>query len=57
MTEALKSALVSALETAAAKAGLALVSATQGADFHGRPTAVFQLGLPATHPAACSASN
>ena len=47
MTEALKSALVSALETAAAKAGLALVSATQGADFHGRPTAVFQLGLPA----------
>jgi hypothetical protein len=47
MTEALKSTLVSALETAAAKAGLALVSATQGADFHGRPTAVFQLGLPA----------
>ena len=47
MTEAIKSTLVSALETAAVKAGLALVSATQGADFHGRPTAVFQLGLPA----------
>jgi hypothetical protein len=47
MTEAIKSTLVSALEIAAAKAGLNLVSATQGADFHGRPTAVFRLGLPA----------
>jgi hypothetical protein len=47
MTEAIKSSLVSTLETAAAKAGLTLVSATQGADFHGRPTAVFQLGLSA----------
>jgi hypothetical protein len=46
MPEALKSALVSSLEAAAAQAGLALVSATQGSDFHGKPTAVFQLGLP-----------
>ena len=45
MTEALKSALVSALEAAAAQAGLVLVSATKGADFHGNPTAVFLLGL------------
>jgi hypothetical protein len=46
MTEALKSTLVSSLESAATKAGLVLVSATQGSDFHGHPTAVFQLGLP-----------
>ncbi len=45
MSEVLKSALVSALETAAGQAGLALVSATQGADSKGRPTAVFELGL------------
>src|ERR1035437_2701678 len=45
MTAALNSTLVSALEAAAAQAGLVLVSATQGSDFHGRPTAVFQLGL------------
>jgi hypothetical protein len=46
MTEALKSTLVSALEAAAAQAGLVLVSAAEGADFHGKPTAVFLLGLP-----------
>jgi len=46
MTENLKSTLVTSLERAAAQAGLVLLSATQGADFHGRPTAVFQLGLP-----------
>ena len=45
MTAELKASLVSSIESAAAKAGLALVSTTQGADFHGRPTAVFQLGL------------
>jgi hypothetical protein len=45
MTAELKSPLVTSLE-AAAKAGLVLVSATQGADFHSKPTAVFQLGLP-----------
>jgi hypothetical protein len=45
MTDALKSSLVSSLEAAAAQAGLVLVSATEGADFHGNPTAVFLLGL------------
>ena len=45
MTAALKSTLVSALDAAAGQAGLLLVSATEGSDFHGRPTAVFQLGL------------
>ncbi|MGA2206770.1 MAG: hypothetical protein ABSG10_08565 [Terracidiphilus sp.] len=46
MTAKLKSSLATSLEAAAAKAGLVLVSATQGADLHGRPTAVFELGLP-----------
>jgi hypothetical protein len=45
MTDVLKSTLVSSLEAAAAQAGLVLVSATEGADFHGSPTAVFLLGL------------
>ena len=48
MTSELKSSLVTSLEAAASKAGLVLVSATQGKDFHGRPTAVFQLGLAGT---------
>jgi hypothetical protein len=48
----LKSALVASVQSAAAQAGLALVSATQGADFHGEPTAVFELGLPGVEPAA-----
>jgi hypothetical protein len=42
----LQSALLTSVQSAAAQAGLALVSATQGADFHGEPTAVFELGLP-----------
>jgi hypothetical protein len=46
MTATLKSSLVTSIEAAATKAGLRLVSATQGSDFHGHPTAVFQLGLP-----------
>jgi hypothetical protein len=46
MTTELKSSLVSSVQTAAAKAGLSLVSVTQGADFHGQPTADFELGLP-----------
>ncbi len=46
MTAELKSSLVSSLETAASQAGLVLISTTQGADFHGQPTAVFELGLP-----------
>ena len=52
MTAELKSSLVTSLEAAAKQAGLVLVSATQGADFHGKPTAVFQLGLPGAAPAA-----
>jgi hypothetical protein len=42
----LKSNLVTAVQTAATQAGLTLVSTTEGADFHGQPTAVFLLGLP-----------
>jgi hypothetical protein len=47
MTVDLKSNLVTSVQTAAAKAGLVLVSTTEGTDFHARPTAVFQLGLTA----------
>ncbi|MGA3079756.1 MAG: hypothetical protein ABSD44_00070 [Terracidiphilus sp.] len=46
MTAALNSTLVSALEAAAAKAGLALASTSEGSDSKGHPTAVFELGLP-----------
>src|ERR1035437_6754621 len=46
MTSDLKSALATAVATAASKAGLVLVSATEGRDFHGAPTALFHLGLP-----------
>jgi hypothetical protein len=45
MTAEIKSSLVSSLQTAATQADLALVSVTQGADFHGEPTTVFELGL------------
>lgn len=45
MTSEPKSSLVQSLETAAAQAGLTLVSVTQGSDFHGEPTTVFELGL------------
>jgi hypothetical protein len=45
MSAVLKSTLASSIERAAKQAGLVLVSATQGTDFHGHPTAVFQLGL------------
>ena len=54
MTAELKSSLVTSFEAAAAKAGLTLVSVTQGADFHGHPTAVFELGLPGTEAAGRS---
>jgi len=46
MASDLKTSLVASLESAAAAAGLVLVSVAQGADFHGHPTAVFHLGLP-----------
>ncbi len=45
MTAELKSSLVQSLETAAKQASMVMVSATQGSDFHGHPTAVFELGL------------
>ncbi|MGB0064894.1 MAG: hypothetical protein WBP85_10660 [Terracidiphilus sp.] len=45
MTTELKSSLVTSLEAAAAKAGLAFVSAMPGTGPDGRPTAVFELGL------------
>jgi hypothetical protein len=51
MTVELKSSLVTSLEAAAAQAGLALLSAVAGSDFHGRPTAVFRLGLPGSEAA------
>jgi hypothetical protein len=47
----LKSSLVTSVQSAASQAGLVLVSATEGTDFHGRPTAVFQLGLPGAEAA------
>jgi hypothetical protein len=46
MTAEVKSDLVSSVQTAASQAGLVLVSAVEGTDFHGQPTALFQLGLP-----------
>ncbi|MGD0547886.1 MAG: hypothetical protein ABR991_08655 [Terracidiphilus sp.] len=45
MNAALNSTLVSALEAAAAQAGLVLVSSTEGVGSNGTPTAVFLLGL------------
>src|SRR5579863_296889 len=41
-----KANLVSSIESAAAKAGLKLVSTTEASDLNGQPTQVFQLGLP-----------
>src|SRR6516164_1758756 len=41
-----KSSLVKPLETAASHAGLVLQSTAAGADFNGKPTTTFQLGLP-----------
>ena len=46
MSAELKSSIVTSVESAAKQAGLVLVSTTQGTDFHGKPTAVFLLGLP-----------
>jgi hypothetical protein len=46
MSAELRSSLVTSIEGAAAQAGLVMVSSTQGAGLNGRPTAVFQLGLP-----------
>jgi hypothetical protein len=51
MSANLVTALSTALTAAAKQAGLAIVSSQEGADFHGRPTAVFQLGLSPDTPA------
>jgi hypothetical protein len=50
MTVELNSSLVKSLKTAAAQAGLVLLSTSQGRDFHDQPTAVFQLGLCGADP-------
>ncbi len=51
MTVESKANLVTSLQAAASQAGLALVSAAQGTDFHGQPTAVFEFGLPTAEAA------
>jgi hypothetical protein len=51
MAPDVKTSLVASLETAAAQAGLVLVSVTQGSTGGGRPTAIFRLGLPEAEPA------
>jgi hypothetical protein len=45
MTAILKTALTDSIKIAADKAGLILISTTEGQDFSGHPTAVFQLAL------------
>lgn len=45
MTAEVKSSLVNSIEGAARQAGLVLASVTQGSDFHGQPTTIFELGL------------
>jgi hypothetical protein len=46
---ALKTALTDSIQIAASKAGLQLISTTEGKDFHGEPTAVFELA-PIANP-------
>src|SRR5438309_5203591 len=41
-----KSSLIKSLEAAGSRAGLVLLSTSEGADFNGNPTTVVQLGLP-----------
>lgn len=45
MTADVKTSLVKSVETAAKQAGMVLASVKQGTDFHGAPTAIFELGL------------
>jgi hypothetical protein len=54
MTMDLKFNLVNSVGVAADNAGLVLIAATQGSDFHGLPTTVFQLGLPGAENAGRS---
>jgi hypothetical protein len=49
----LKTALTDSMQIAAAKAGLALVTTTEGTDFDGRPTALFEM-VPAANPSGRS---
>ena len=51
MTVATKPTLVQAVQEATAKAGLVLVSTSSGTDFHGQPTAVFEVGLSGSEAA------
>ena len=46
MAAELKSPLVLSLKAVAAQSGLVLLTSTQGEDFNGDPTAVFELSLP-----------
>ena len=46
MTVAAKATLASSVQTAATQAGLILASTSEGKDFHGQPTAVFEIALP-----------
>jgi hypothetical protein len=46
MTATMKTTLAASVQSAAEKAGLSLVSTTNGTDFSGDSTAVFELGLP-----------
>ena len=39
------------IEQAAKQAGLTILSTTEGADFHGKPTSIFRLGLAPDRPA------
>jgi hypothetical protein len=50
MASDLKTSLVASLESAAAQAGLVLVSVAQGSTGQGRPTAIIRLGLPDAEP-------
>lgn len=45
MTAESKTSLVKSVEAAAEHAGMKLLAVTQGSDFHGKPTTVFQLGV------------
>jgi hypothetical protein len=47
MSASSKTSLVAAIESAAKQAGLQVQSASNGTDFNGEPTSVFQLGLGA----------
>ena len=45
------STLQQTIEQATHQAGLSILSATEGADFHGKPTSIFRLGLAPDSPA------